>query len=163
MQQKWRRIHIHTQKAVENDIEKMIQEGHIEKLEEEGADIFVSPVVVTRKNDGSVRLTLDLVELDKQIVRKTMQMPILADLLYQISMKISEGRGKPLHISTFDLKYAFGQIRLHRNTAKHCVAAIVGGKATGPCRFKEGFYGFDYMPVVFPAKIDRVLDNRAKA
>ncbi len=84
-------------------------------------------------------------------------MPILAEWLDQISIKISEGRGKPLFISTIDLKYAFGQIALHRNTAKHCVAAIVGGKATGHCRFLKGFL------LVFQSKIDRVLDNSAKA
>ncbi len=162
-QQKGRRIPIHMQKAVETEIEKLISEGHLEKLEEVGEHIFVSPVVVTRKSDGSVKIALDSVELNKQIVRKTMQMPILADLLDQISMKISEGRGKPLFISTIDLKYAFGQIKLHRNTAKHCVAAIVGGRATGHYRFKKGFYGLADMPVVFQAKIDRVLDNAANA
>ncbi len=96
-------------RAVEKEIEKLINEAHIEKLEEVGEDIFVSPVVVTRKSDGSVKIALDSVELNKQIVRKTMQMPILADLLDQISMKISEGRGTPLYISPIDLKYAFGQ------------------------------------------------------
>ena len=101
----------------------------MQKLEEVGEDTFVSPVVVTRKSDGSVKVALVSVELDRLIVRKTMQMPILSKLLDQISIKISEGRGKPLYISTVDLKYAFGQIALHKNTEKHCVAAIVGGKA----------------------------------
>ncbi len=61
------------------------------------------------------------------------------------------------------MKYAFGQIALHKNTAKHCVAAIVGGKATGYYRFLKGFYGLADLPVVFQSKIDRVLDNSAKA
>ncbi len=131
MQQKGRRIPVHMQKAVESEIEKLISEGHIEKLEEVGEDILISPVVVTRKGYGSVKIALDSVELNQQIVRKTMQMALLADLLDQISMEISEVRFKPLYISTIDLKYAFGQIKLHRNTAKLCVSAIVGGKATG--------------------------------
>ncbi len=83
------------QKALEREIEKLISDRHIGKLEEVGEDIFVSPVVVTRKSEGSVKTTLDSVELNKQIVRKTMQKPILADFLDQISMKISERRGKP--------------------------------------------------------------------
>ncbi len=151
------------QKAVETELEKLIKKGHVEKLEEVGEDIFVSPVVVTRKSDGSVIIALDAVELNRQIVRKTMQMPILAEFLDQIAIKISEGRGKPLFISTIDLKYAYGQIALYKNTAKHCVAAIVGGKATGHYRFLKGFYGLADTPVVFQSKIDRVLDYSARA
>ena len=161
-QQKGRRIPIHMQKAVETELEKLIKEGHVEKRQEVGEDIFVSPVVVTRKSDGSVKIALDAVELNRQIVRKTMQIPILAELLDQISIKISEGRGKPLFISTIDLKYAFGQNALHKNTAKHCVAAIVGEKATGYYRFLKGFYGLADMPVLFQSQIDRVLDNSAE-
>ncbi len=124
-QQKGRRIPIHMQRAVETELEKLINEGHVEKLEELGEDIFVSPVVVTRKSYGSVKIALDAVELNRQIVRKTM--PILAEIFDQTSIKMSEGRDKPLFTSTIDLKYAFGQIALHKNTAKHCVAATVGG------------------------------------
>ena len=65
-------------------------------MDEVGEDIFVSPVVVTRKSDGSVKIALDAAELNRQIVRKTMQRPILAEFLDQISLKICEGRGKPL-------------------------------------------------------------------
>ena len=72
-------------------------------------------------------------------------------------MKIGGNRQAQLHISTIDLDYAFGQIALHRETAKHCVAAIVGGKATGHYRFREGFYGLADMPVVFQTKIDKML------
>ncbi len=100
---------------------------------------------------------------NRQIVRKTMQMPIVDELLDQISMKISEGRGKPLIISTIELKYAFGQILLHRETAKPCVAAVVGGKATGHYRFKKGFYGLADMPIVFQSKLDRVLGSSPTA
>ena len=162
-QQKGRRIPIHMQGAVETELEKLIKEGHVDKVEEVGEDLFASPVVVTRKSDSSVEIAIDAVELNRLIVRKTTQMPILAELLDQISIKISEGRGKALFISTIDLKYAFGQISLHKITAKHCVGAIVGGKTTGHYRFLKGFYGLADMPVVSQSKIDRVLDNSAKA
>ncbi len=69
------------QRAVEKEIEKLFNKGHIEKLEEVGGDIFVSSVVVTRKNNGRMKIALDSVELNKQIVRKTLQILILADLL----------------------------------------------------------------------------------
>ena len=157
-QQKGRRVPIHIQKAVETEVNKLVKGGQLEKLTEVGEDIFVSPVVITHKSDGTVKIALDWIELNKQIVKKTMQLPLLAELLDQISVKISGDRKAPLHISTIDLDYAFGQIALHRDTAKHCVAAIVGGKATGHYRFRKGFYGFADMPVVFQTKIDKVVN-----
>ena len=71
-------------RTAEAEIDKLIKEGHIERLVEVGKDIFVSPVAVTRKSNGSVKIAEDAVELNRQIVRKTMQMPILAELLDQI-------------------------------------------------------------------------------
>ncbi len=58
-QQKGRRIPIHMQKAVETGLQKLVNEEHVENLEEVGEDVFVSPVVVTRKSDGSVKIALD--------------------------------------------------------------------------------------------------------
>ena len=64
-----------------------------------------------------------------------------------------------MYISTIDLKFAFGQIRPHRNTLKHSVAAKSEGRHH---RLKEGLYGLTDMPVVFQGKFDRVLENTAK-
>ncbi len=160
MQQKGRRVPIHMQKAVEAELKKLIDGGHLEKLSEIGEDTFVSPVVITKKSDGSVKIAIDSVELNKQIVRKTMQMPILAELLDQISIKISLGKGKPLFVSTIDLKYAFGQIKLHSETAKHCVAAIVGGTSTGHYRFLKGFYGLADMKHIYVSSQNRPSAGR---
>ncbi len=162
-QQKGRRVPIHIQKAVEKEVNKLVKGGHLEKLTEVGEDIFVSPVVITHKSDGTVKIALDSIELNKQVVKKTMQLPSLAELLDRISIKISRNGQAQLHVSTIDLDYAFGQIALHQDTAKHCVAAIVGGKATGHYRFQKGFYGLADMPVVFQTKIDKVLNYETPA
>ncbi len=164
--QKGRSIPIHMHRAVEAELEKLTGEGHVQKLG--FSDIFRrghlrQPCSVTRKSEGRVKIALDAVELNRQIVRKAKQMPILSELFDQTSIKTSEGRGKLLYISTIDLKYAFGQIVLLKNTAKHCVAPIVGGKVTGHYSFLKEFYGLADMPVVLQSKIDRVLDNSAKA
>ncbi len=151
------------QSAVEKEVKKLIDEGHREELAEVGEDTFVSPVVITHKNDGTVKNALDSTELNKQIIKKTMQLPLLAELLDQICMKISANRKATPYISTIDLKYSFGQIALHKETSKHCVAAIVGGKATGHYRFKKGFYGLADMPVVFQTKIDKDLNYETPA
>ena len=146
-QQKGRRVPIHIQSAVEKEVQKLIDGGHIERLAEVGEDAFVSPVVITHKSDDTVKIALDSVELNKQIVKKTMQILLLAELLDRVSMMISHNRTGRLHVSTIDIDYAFGQIALHENTSKHCVAAIVGGKATGHYRFIKGSTGWRICPL----------------
>ena len=74
---KGRSIPIHMQRVAKADLEKLTREGHEEKLEEVGREIFVSPVAVTWMSDGSVEIAIDAVQLNRQIVRNTMQKPIL--------------------------------------------------------------------------------------
>ena len=46
---------IHIQKSVEAELEKLMKEGHIDNLDDVGEDVFVSPVVITRKSDESAK------------------------------------------------------------------------------------------------------------
>ena len=125
------------QKAVEQELEKLQKEGHLEKLSEIGENICVSPAVIARNSDMTIKIASDAKELN---IRKRMQMPNLDDLKDGISIKITEDPKSGLWITTIDLMYAFGQVKLAKNTAKQCVIAIVRGKATGHYRFKRGFY-----------------------
>ncbi len=162
-QQKGRRIPIHVQTAVEKELKRLIEEGHLTKLEQVGENVFVSPAVVAVKGDGSVKIAMDAVRLNKQIIKKTSQMPNLSELLDQVSVKITTEKNEELWISLLDLEYAFGQIELDQETAKHCVIAIVGGQATGHYRFNRGFYGLADVPVKFQEKIDKTLRGKAPA
>ncbi len=130
---------MHIQAAVKKEVANLMAKGHFEKFNEVGEDAFLSPVVITHKNDGAVKVALDSIELKKQIIkrktkpkklRRRMQLPLLAELLDQISMKKSGNRGAQLYIWEIDLKYPLGNIALHKETSKHFVATIVGGKAT---------------------------------
>ena len=85
---------------------------------------------------------MDAIQFNKQILKKECQMPNLQKLLDRISVKIKKNSEKKLYFTVIYLKYAFGQIRLHEDSARHCVIAIVGGKVTGQYRFNKGFYGF---------------------
>ena len=162
-QQKRRKIPLHIQPAVKAELSKLINSGHLTKLDEVGEDICVSPAVIARTSDGTVKIALDAKELNKRIVKKKMQMPNLDDLRDRASIRASKDRGMPFWASTVDLDYAFGQVELDENTAKHCVIAIVGGDCTGHYRFNRGFYGLADMPVVFQDKLDRVLEGKAPA
>ena len=43
--------------------------------------------------------------------------------------------------SIIDLKYAYSQLNLHTDTAKHCKFNIVSGELTDTYRITTGFYG----------------------
>ncbi len=123
----------------------------------------MSPAVIAKKSDGTVKIALDAKKLHKRIVKKKMQMPNLDDLRDRASIRASKDREMPFWVSTIDLDYAFGQVELDEETAKHCVIAIVDGDSNGHCKYNRGFYGLADMPVVFQDKLDRVLEGKNPA
>ena len=84
-------------------------------------------------------------------------MPIMEELINQISVEITSDRTKALILSKVDLDNAYGQMKLAKETRKQCVFAITGGKINSYCRFKTGFYGQADIPTKFQGKIDRTL------
>ena len=115
------------------------------------------------KSDGSVKIALDAKEVNKTIVKKKMQMPNLDNLRDRASIAATLNPNSSFWASIYDLDYAFGQVVLTKDTAKHCVIAIVGGSCTGHYRFNRGFYGLADMPVIFQYKLDRILSGTALA
>ena len=61
-------------------------------------------------------------------------------------------------MSKIDLEYAYGQEKLSREAAKHCVFSKFWDNFTGHYRFKKGFYRLSESPTVFQEHIDKVLD-----
>ena len=59
VQQKGRRIPIHLQKAVTKELKKLINAGHLTRVNDIKQDNFISPTVVTVKKDSSVQLAID--------------------------------------------------------------------------------------------------------
>ena len=59
IQQKGRRVPIGLQDKVDKEVNLLISEGHIIKLQECSDKYFVSPKVITVKNDGNIKLALE--------------------------------------------------------------------------------------------------------
>ena len=76
-------------------------------------------------------------------------------LLDTISQHLKNGQ--QAYCSTLDLKYAYSQLQLHKDTAKHCNFNITCGESTGTYIFKPGFYGLTDMP----AEIQKAMDYTA--
>ena len=50
---------IHLQPKVKIELEKLLNEGHIEKLNNCSDQFFISPIVITVKKDKSIKIALE--------------------------------------------------------------------------------------------------------
>ena len=155
-QQKGRRIPIQLQNQVDEEINKLLKEGHIEKVDKILDDVFIQPTVITVKKDKSVKIALDARALNESIAKDKYQMPNLENLIDMIAEKLDKEEGEAWY-SSVDMTYAYGQIPLHELTKKHCNFQIVGGKSTGTYRFITGYYGLTVMPSEFQKLMDLTL------
>ena len=58
------------QKKIDKEIDKLLAQGHIQKLEERSDKYFVSPIVITVKKARSLKLALESTELNKPVQKK---------------------------------------------------------------------------------------------
>ena len=58
-QEKGHRIPLKLKQAVEAETEKLLEEGHIRKVEKINDEVFIQPVVITVTKDKSVKVALD--------------------------------------------------------------------------------------------------------
>ena len=75
IQQKGRPIPIHLQQSVGKEMNKLMKQGHIEKVNNIDENCFVSPAVITVKKDWSVKIALDSRKLNKITIKRKAQMP----------------------------------------------------------------------------------------
>ena len=82
-------------------------------------------------------------------------MPNKDSLIQTISQTLSTAPQDTAYFTTLDLQYAYSQLNLHSDTARHY--NFVSGDMTGTYRFKTGFYGLTDMPAEFQKAIDCTL------
>ena len=109
------------------DLDGLQNEGHIEKLSSYSDDYFLSPIVITVKKDQSIKLALDSKLLIKAIHKNKYQMPNIDLLIDTISQHLpnTHNNSQQAYFSTLDLNYAYSQIQLHKDTAKHFIFNII--------------------------------------
>ena len=105
----------------------MLNEGHIKKLTKYSYQFFISPIVITIKKDQSIIIALDSKILNKAILKNKYQMPNIDSLIQTISQTLSAAPQEPASFTTFDLQYAYSQLNLHSDTARHCNFNLVSG------------------------------------
>ena len=123
IQQKGRPVPIHFQKIVREELEKLIDKGHLEKADKTTENCFVSPAGITIKKDKSVKIALDSRKLNDACIKRKAAMPNMEELISKISAKITKGNGD-IWMSKNDLDFAYGQAKLSKEAARHCVFSI---------------------------------------
>ena len=98
-------------------------------------DCFVSPVVITVKNDKSVKIALDSRKLNDSCFKRRPHVPNMEKMLNHILVEITRDRTLQLFIPKLELDYAYGQMKLSEETSRKCVFAITSAKFTGYYRF----------------------------
>ena len=139
------------------ELKKLIDKGHLEKADKTTENCFISPEVITIKRDKSVKIALDSRQLNEACVERKAAMPNMEDLISKISAEHTKNDGD-IWMSEIELDYAYGQAKLSKEAARHCVFSIIGGDFTGHYRFKKGFCGLSDIPTVFQEHEDTVLE-----
>ena len=137
----------------------MEKEGHIVKLNNFDEDCFISPRVVTRKKDGSIKLALGWKLLKNQIFKNKYQMPNIHELIDNIALQLSSKDSGEVWFSNLDLKNSYSQLPVCTDTSKQCNFSIVGGETTGTYMFLTRFYGLGDMPNEFQRVMDSLLKD----
>ena len=137
----------------------MLEERDIERVKEVTDKQFIQPVVITVKKDKSVKIALDAKALNNEIVKDEYQMLNLEHLVDLVAEQLDNKEQEKALYTSLDMRYAYGQMPLEEETAKHCNFQIIGGKATGTYRFITGFYGLTIMPTEFQKARDKELAN----
>lgn len=76
-----RRVPVALKKMVESKLDSLLQQGIIEPVEE--ASEWVSPLVVVIKDNGDLRLCVDMRRANQAIFRASHPIPTLDDILSQ--------------------------------------------------------------------------------
>ena len=116
--EKGRQIPIHVHEKVEKEIKKLLSDGHIQKLDKCTSDRFIAPIVITVKNDDSIKLVLDAKQINRQLFKNKYQMPNVAELIDGVSQTVTAKAVGTLYFTVLELKYAYSQLKLTMETAK---------------------------------------------
>ena len=119
LQQKRRLIPMHLQERVERELNKLMDQNHIIKLDKCSHRKFISPVVITVKKNQTVKLAIDSKKLNKFIHKNKYQMPNIELLLDNISQLVKSN------------KYNFRE--------KNATSVLLVVTPVGPSSFKQHF------------------------
>jgi len=138
-----RRIPFHLRKDVDMEIEEMKRQGVIE----ESSSPWVSPAVIVKKKDGSIRFCVDFRKLNAITKKDSYPIPRIDDLLDRLA-----GNS---WFSSLDLKSGYWQVRIRPGDREKTAFSI--GK--GLWQFTVMPFGLCNAPATFERLMEKVLQQ----
>lgn len=136
--QLYRRIPIPLEAKVNNKIKELIEEVNEPSR-------WVSPMVPVLKENGEIRICIDMRRANAAIIRENHPLPTMDQLLPKI-------RGAKL-FSKLDVKNAFYQIEI-MPCSRHITTFIT---SKGLCRYKRLMFGISCAPEIYQKVMEKVL------
>lgn len=130
------------QEELDQEINALLDEGIIEKI---GTADWISPIVLTKRKNGKIRLCVDLRSVNQNIVQMRYPLPNIETLL--ASVKDAN------YVTKLDLKSAYHQLPLHEDTKK----LMAFTTPLGNFRYCRGTFGLSDMPGSFQRMMDIIL------
>ncbi|XP_062699139.1 uncharacterized protein K02A2.6-like isoform X2 [Aedes albopictus] len=130
---------------IEEKLDSLLASDIIERVDEYSA--WVSPLVTIVKDNGDLRLCVDMRRANLAINRETHFMPTFEDFLPQLK--------KAKYFSRLDIKEAFHQVELEESS-RHITTFITH---KGLFRYKRLMFGISCAPEMFQKVLEQILSG----
>ncbi|CAH2107517.1 unnamed protein product [Euphydryas editha] len=141
--QPYRRIPIPLEEKINKKIEELLDLDIIEEVH--GPSPWVSPIVPILKDNGEVRVCVDMRRANSAILRENHPLPCMENLLPKIK--------KAQYFSKLDIKNAFHQVELHPDS-RYLTTFIT---SNGLYRYKRLMFGVTCAPELFQKILEKML------
>lgn len=138
-----RRAPIALQQQIEDKLQELLELDIIEKVE--GPSKWVSPLVPIIKDNGDLRLCIDMRRANLAIMRENHPLPVMDDFLPRLK--------NATYFSRLDVKNAFHQLEI-RESSRYITTFITH---KGMFRYKRLLFGVNCAPEIFQKVMENLL------
>lgn len=139
-----RKVPFAIEKQLKETLAQMMKQNIIEPAQ--GSADWVNPLVIVKKGDGSLRICLDPLELNKYIKREYYKLPTIDELMINLN--------GATHFSILDATSGFWNVPLDAESSKLCTF----GTPYGRYRFLRMPYGLKSAPEVFQQRFQNIFN-----
>ncbi|XP_046964591.1 uncharacterized protein K02A2.6-like [Vanessa cardui] len=141
--QPYRRIPIPLEEKVQSKLNELLQKDIIEEVN--GPSCWVSPIVPVVKENGDIRICIDMRRANTAIKRENHPLPTMDQLLPRVK--------DATIFSKLDIQDAFYHVELHPDS-RHITTFIT---SKGLFRYKRMMFGITCAPEIFQKTLERIL------
>lgn len=141
--QPYRRVPVPVEDAVSKKLDELLAQGVIEPVK--GAPTWISPMVVVPKENGQVRICIDMRRANQAIKRENHPLPVMEDFLpHLVGGKV---------FSKLDISSAYHQVEISEKS-RHITTFITN---KGLFRYTRLMFGISCAPEIFQKLVEQML------